>query len=200
MQNTIKVCSRQLFSAFVVTTIALLAASTSAQQMCVTDGDYEPPSETDQIIDLPEFHISLSIPENYRLRDRDDGSVEILHPDDYEWLQCLSNGGVGGHGYYSERIRQIAADPSMSLREQASWTAGYNINSDGSRTPFAAEVFPYQANGVEGYIATSISGYGVTFLGTVPGADQLLEVTASCDCEVDIEAVANLLLKIRPLE
>ena len=51
-------------------------------------------------------------------------------------------------GYYSEPIIKVAANPSMSLREQASWTFGYSINADGSRTSQVtssqAEVFPYQ--------------------------------------------------------
>lgn len=88
----------------------------------------------------------------------------------------------------------------MSLREQVSWATGYSINADGSRTPGATQVFPYQANGIDGYIATSQSGYSVIFLGTVPGLNGLLEVSAGCDCEVDIEAVTDLLMNIRPLE
>jgi hypothetical protein len=200
MQNIAPTCFRLFSSVVIVSSIALLTAPASAQQVCGTDGNYEPASETSRTVDLPDFHISVSIPENYRVMARENGSVEILHPDDYEWLQCLANGGVGAHGYYSESISQVAPDPSMSLREQATWTAGYSTNADGSRTPGATQVFPYRVNGIEGYIATSMSGYSVTFLGTVPGSDQLLEVTAGCDCDVDIEAVVNLLLNITPLE
>lgn len=182
------------------TAIALPIAPAHAQQICATDGNYEPAADTYRTIDLHAFSISVSIPENYRLMARQDGSVEILHPDDYEWLQCLANGGVGAHGYYSESIRQVAPDPAMSLREQTAWAMGYSINADGSHSQIATQVFPYQANGINGYVATSMSGYSVTFLGTVPGADQLLEVSAGCDCDVDIEAVTDLLLHIRPLE
>ena len=88
----------------------------------------------------------------------------------------------------------------MSLREQATWTAGYNVNQDGIRTPIATSVTPYQQNGLNGYVITSELGYSVTFLGTIPNSDQLLGVSASCDCEVDVEALTNLLSRIRPLQ
>lgn len=191
-----------------VTTVALLmgaiAPSTTQaqpeQEWCETDGDYEPAADTLRTVELPDFNIAVSIPENYRLMRRQNGEVEIAHPDDYEWLQCLARGGSGGHGYYSERINRVERDPSMSLREQAIWSVGYRTHADGSRTPSATQVFPYQANGIDGYIATSQTGYSVTFLGTVPGLDGLLKVSAGCDCGVDIEDVADLLLNIRPLE
>jgi hypothetical protein len=123
-----------------------------------------------------------------------------LHPDDFEWIQCLARGGNGGGGFYSEQISQVSRDPSMSLREQATWTAGYSVNRDGTRTPVATSITRYQQNGLDGYIVTSISGYSVTFLGTTPQSNQLLKVSASCDCEVDVEAVTDLLSRIRLLQ
>jgi hypothetical protein len=50
---------------------------------------------------------------------REDGSVEILHPRDYEMLQCIAQGGYGFGGYYSESISQMQRDRSMTLKEQA---------------------------------------------------------------------------------
>jgi len=88
----------------------------------------------------------------------------------------------------------------MSLREQATWTAGYSINRDGTRTPSATSVTPYQQNGLDGYIVTSDLGYSVTFLGAASGSNQLLQVSASCDCEVDVEALTDLLSRIHPLQ
>lgn len=168
-------------------------------QLCETDGNYEPAAETTRTVELPDFGISVEIPENYRAMKLQDGSVQILHPDDFEWLQCIARGGTGAHGYYSETIEQVEPDPSMSLREQAIWSVGYAINPDGRRRPAVGDVTPYQQNGLNGYVVSSMSGYGVAFLGTSPNSDQLLRVSASCDCEVEADAVTELLSGIKPL-
>jgi hypothetical protein len=49
-------------------------------------------------------------------------------------------------------------------------------------------------------VVQSLSGYGATFLGTYPGSDQLLEVTAGCDCSVEIEDVTRVLSRITSLD
>ncbi|MGF1537446.1 MAG: hypothetical protein ACFB4J_13325 [Elainellaceae cyanobacterium] len=168
-------------------------------QLCGTDGSYEEPSETTRVVELPDFDIAVSIPENYRTMKFEDGSVQILHPDDFEWLRCLANGGSGAGGYYSESIQQVAPDPTMSLQEQATLLAGYSTNPDGSRTPIATEVLHYQENGLDGYIGWYPYAYGHSFLGTVTGSDRLLRVSTGCDCEVELESLLDLLSKIRPL-
>lgn len=170
-----------------------------SSQLCETDGNYEPAAEITRTVELPNFGISVEIPENYRAMKLQNSSVSILHPDDFEWLQCIARGGTGAHGYYSETIEQIQPNPSMSLREQATWTVGYAMNPDGSRRPIATDVTPYQHNGLNGYVVSSMSGYSAVFLGTSPNSDQLLRVSASCDCEVEAEAVTDLLAGIEPL-
>ena len=189
-----------VLATLLVSAIAPVSIHAQPGQICDTDGDYEPASTTTRTVELRDVGIAVAIPENYRAMRREDGTVLILHPDDFEWLQCLARGGNGGGGFYSENIRQIPRTPAMSLREQATWTAGYNVNQDGIRTPIATSVTPYQQNGLNGYVITSELGYSVTFLGTIPNSDQLLGVSASCDCEVDVEALTNLLSRIRPLQ
>ncbi len=170
--------------------------STLAQTICETDGNYEPPSSTYKTIKLEDFGISVDIPDNYRAMKRQNGSVEILHPDDYQWIQCLVNGGLGGRGYYSETIRLVEDDLRLNLREQAIELLG---DRDDSFNPHYNQILTYQNNGISGYIVTSISGYGVSFLGTIPGQSQLLKVSASCDCEVEVKDVTDVLNKIRVL-
>ncbi len=184
------------------TVFAASVARSQAQgeQLCETDGSYEAAAESTRTVELPNFGISIEIPENYRAMQRQDGSVSILHPDDFAWLQCVVRGGVGAHGYYSETIKQVDPDSSMSLREQAIWTAGYSLNADGSRHAIATDVIPYQRDGFDGYVVSSQSGYSAAFLGTLPNSGQLLQVSASCDCEVDAEAVTNLLAGIKLLD
>lgn len=200
MLTTIRTVVSCTFAALLISAIAPLSVSAQPGRICNTDGDYEPRSTTTRIIELRDFGIAVAIPENYRAMRQQNGSVSILHPDDFEWIQCLARGGDGGGGFYSEQIRQVNRDPAMSLREQATWTAGYSVNRDGTRTPAATSITHYQQNGLDGYIVTSISGYGVTFLGTTPGSNQLLEVSASCDCDVEVEAVTDLLARIRLLQ
>ncbi|NER79111.1 MAG: hypothetical protein F6K42_05930 [Leptolyngbya sp. SIO1D8] len=166
----------------------LLAQS---QQVCDRSGRYEPPAEVLRTIELPEFGVSVSIPANYRAMKLQDGSVQILHPKDFEWIECGVRGGIssGGSGYYFESLQQVLPDPNMSLREQAIEMMG---GSD-------LEIIPYEQNGLEGYIVRSIYGYSVFFLGIVPNSDYLIQVSAGCDCEVDVEAVTDLLVQVRPL-
>lgn len=178
----------------------LAKAQDASRPLCETDGDYEPAAETRREVTLPDLGVVVSIPANYRAMKLQSGAVEILHPDDFEWIQCLVRGGRGAHGYYSEKINTVLPEPSQTLEEQASWTVGYSFDEDGDRVPGATQVMPHQQNGFNGYIATSMTGYSVVFLGTMPGSDNLLRVSAGCDCEVEMDDVIELLTYIRPLE
>jgi hypothetical protein len=170
------------------------------RELCDTDGDYEPASETLRTLELRDFGIAVGIPSNYRAMKLQNGDVDILHPDDYEMLQCVARGGAGARGYYSETIRLVAPDPTMSLRDQAIWAVGYGVEADGSRVPAYTQIIEYNQNGLSGYVVESLSEYGATFLGTYPGGQKLLEVTAGCDCPVEIEDVTRLLSNVTPLD
>ena len=170
-----------------------IAPSAIAQPICSTDGDYEQTASTTRTLALREWGIAVEIPENYRSMKRQDGAVMILHPDDFDMIQCIAQGGRGGHGYYAETIELVPDDLSMDLREQARWTMGYGTNAQGDRVPVSERIIPYQKGRISGYIVTSQSGYGVSFLGTIPNQSRLLQVSASCDCDVDIESVTDLL-------
>ncbi|MFP4299104.1 MAG: hypothetical protein ACLFT0_14880 [Spirulinaceae cyanobacterium] len=135
----------------------------------------------------------MEIPENYRAMELQNGAVMILHPDDFEMIQCIAQGGRGGHGFYSETIELVPDDLTMDLREQASRMMGYGTNAQGDRVPSSDRIIPYQKGPISGYIVTSQIGYAVSFLGTIPNQSRLLQVSASCDCEVDIESVTDLL-------
>lgn len=93
MLNTIQFLASGVVAAVLLGAIApTLAQSQPEPEWCETDGDYEPAAETYRTVELSDFRISVSIPENYRLMRRQNGEVEILHPDDFEWLQCLARG------------------------------------------------------------------------------------------------------------
>ncbi|MGF1522579.1 MAG: hypothetical protein ACFBSF_09715 [Leptolyngbyaceae cyanobacterium] len=177
--------------ALLVGAIAPTPALAQTGTLCEWDTNYEPPAGTTRTVELADFNIAVSIPENYRTMRRQDGAVEILHPNDFEMLQCIASGGYGAGGYYSERIQQVTPDPMLSLQEQA-----LQQMREGNANPTTR----YQSNGLNGYIVPSMSGYGVMFLGTVPGSNQLLEVTAGCDCDVDADLLVDLLSRIQPLQ
>ena len=167
------------------------SAQAQPGQVCGGDGEFEPPSDTTRVVELQQFDISVTIPENYRIMERQDGSVQILHPDTFEWIQCLQNGGIGSAGYYQETLQAIAPVATMTVREQLA-SMLYN--------PDAIAITPYEQNGVDGYIAYNQGNYSALFLGTIPGSDQLLRVLVACDCEIRLESLTELLAEIRPLQ
>lgn len=170
-----------------------VSPSAIAQPVCSVDGDFEPRSSTTRTLTLREWGIAVQIPENYRSMKLQNGVVMILHPDDFEMIQCIARGGQGGHGFYAETIELVPDDLTMDLREQARWSMGYGTNAQGDRVPSSDRIIPYQKGRISGYIITSQSGYGVSFLGTIPNQSRLLQVSAACDCEVGIESVTDLL-------
>jgi hypothetical protein len=170
-----------------------ISPSAIAQPDCSVDGNYEPTASTTRTLALREWGIAVEIPENYRSMKLQNGAVMILHPDDFEMIQCIAQGGWGGHGFYSETIELVEDDLTMDLREQAMWMMGYGTNAQGDRYPITERIIPYQKGRISGYIVTSQSGYAVSFLGTIPNTSRLLQVSASCDCEVDTESVTDLL-------
>jgi hypothetical protein len=159
----------------------------------------EPPSSTLRTIRLEQFGIQVSIPENFRTMLRQDGTVEILHPNDFAMIECLAQGGRGGGGYYSERIRLVSQDPSLSLREQAIWSVGYDYDIHQNKIPIATQVIEYNQLSLSGYIVTSRIGSFVNFMGNVTGRTEILEIDASCDCLVEVKDLTTLLSRIQPL-
>ncbi len=174
----------------------------AAQPICGTEGEPEPAAETLRTVELPQFDLAVQIPSNYRTMLLNNGTVQILHPQDFEFLRCIARGGRGGRGYYSESIRTVPRDSELSLREQASQIAGGDFTiptNDGN--PRVTEIAPYEQEDFSGYLIVSPTSYVVTFVGEYPQQpEQLLVVEASCDCEVDREALTDLLSRIERLE
>ncbi len=169
-------------------------------QVCSSDGNYQSRATTTRTVSLPNFGIEVDIPSNYRTMQRENGQVEILHPDDFAMLQCIANGGYGGHGYYGESIELVQADSSMTLKEQAMWSMGHSTDAQGNRKPITSKILNYDKGDLSGYIATSNIGYAVVFMGALPGHNQILQVTAFCDCDVSVEDLTSLLANIRLLK
>ena len=165
--------------------------ATLAKKQCVEDGTYEPAASNTRTVQIPDFGIEVDIPENYRTMRRQDGAIEILHPDDYEFIHCMMSGGEGlGHGYYSEFIEVIeSGQVEDELRElQASYEAS-NL-----------ETREYRQGNFSGYMLSSGSRrrFGrAMFIGRLDGNDRLFRITPSCDCDTEESEVVALLSKIR---
>lgn len=172
-------------------------------KLCSDDGNYEPASSTYKTVALPEFGIEVDIPDNYRTMKRNDGSVEILHPNDFEVFECIARGGVGGGGYYSEVLELVDRDDSMSLREQAIWSVGYGYDAQENRIPLADKVIDYKQGNLSGYIAiqtTSRARNSAVFLGEVPGTEKILKIYPSCDCDTTVDDLKDLLSRVKLTE
>lgn len=209
MQPSIKIffkgslLSCQLAALFAVSSIASMGLPAKAQQLCDasnSDSYGEQASETRRTVELSNLGVAVAIPENYRIMQLQSGAVQILHPSDFDMLQCLARGGRGGHGMYVETIEIVEDDSTMDLKEQATWLAGYSEGADGRRIPAATQVIPYEKDGLSGYIVANELGYSASFLGVIPGHDSLLEVSTGCDCEIGVDAITDLLPNITLLD
>ena len=195
--------SYQLATLFAVSSVASIGLPAKAQQFCDASNSAsygERASETRRTVELSNLGVAVAIPENYRTMQLQSGAVRILHPSDFDMLQCLARGGQGGHGMYVETIEIVEDDLMMDLQEQATWLAGYSERANGSRIPAAAQVIPYEKDGLSGYIVASEIGYSASFLGVIPGRDSLLKVSAGCDCKVGVDAITDLLPNITLLD
>jgi len=192
--------ARKLFYALAIASLTCisLAQSAPAQRLCDTD-EYEPAATTQRVVELPQFQLAVSIPSNYRTMLRQDGTVQILHPQDYEFIRCILQGGIGGRGYYSESIHTVARDRRLSLREQAiQINDEYTVQPDGRREWLVGSIRSHQQGEFSGYLVEAFSGYGVTFVAEHPRQPgRLLIVSALCDCPVERDAVIDLLSRMR---
>jgi hypothetical protein len=154
-------------------------------------GDEEMPSSSFRTVKLDRFGVEVDIPSNYRTMLRQDNSVEILDPGTFSIFQCTVQGGLGGGGYYGERLKIIPRDSSISFQEQAILSMGHsNI-----------EIQSYTWNGLPSYLVIdSIPNWGAQMLVLLPGEEEILVISAGCDCDVNADDVLKLAQRVRPLD
>jgi hypothetical protein len=182
-----------LVSPLAISSALSLSASSSpiaqAAPRCVEDSIYEPASDTTRTVKIPEFGIEVDIPENYRTLKRQSGAIEILHPDDYQFITCIVSGGEGlGHGYYSDYIAVVEFGAAADRIRQ--------MVANG------ADVTPYNQGVFSGRIIATPARRGIanaSFLGTIGESDRLFNIYPSCDCDTNTADLTRLMARIRPL-
>ena len=184
MVNVKKITSvLTIFSLFLVLTTVLHERSVWAQS-CNTSTPYESASSTLRSVELPDFGIKVDIPSNYRTMKRQDDSVLILNPKDYEFLQCMASprgSQRDARGLYSEQIQLIT-------REAAAQTL-QNLSTE-------SEFLEYKQGKLSGYLITTSRRSSTMFVGSVSGSEKFLLISVGCDCEVNVQDLSNLLGRI----
>lgn len=141
---------------------------------------------------LEKFGIQVDIPENYRAILLQDGTVQILDPD-YVNSKCFYlQTGIGG-GMYSQNIRLIKANHSLTPRQQAILASGYNQNDE-----LEPKIIEYNQGSLSGYIVISDFG-SIGFIGSIINKKQVLNISIDCDCPVELDELKTLLSRIQPL-
>ncbi len=155
---------------------------------------HQEPAKTLRTVKLPTLGISIDIPSNYRIIQRQSGSIEIVSPEEFEFLQCIAKHGTRGllgGGRYAEWLKPLTQSEAMLKLEQ-------DRQSD-------RQIYPYNKGNLEGFIsANSRLDFGVSFVGRISDASTgqstgYFEVVVYCDCPVELSDLLDLLERIKPL-
>ena len=160
----------------------------------------EPAATTTRTVRLERLGVQITIPENFRAVLKQEGQVVILDPNTFAQLECQARGGiVYGHGHFSQQLQVIPRDPALSFREQALWSVGYSLTETGEKTTVASAIHSHRWHGLPAYIVESEFGYGIVMMVLWPGEQRVLEISVSCDCEVNMDDLLNFANSIEPL-
>jgi hypothetical protein len=161
-----------------VTTVLLLSlpnlvfnTPAIAQRKCGNTGEVQA-SKTSRTVELKKFGIKIKIPSNYRTILRNDGSVMIVDPDSYEAIKCAAPRGL----YYFS-IKRLPNPKKLSLLELAKGSSKQITNEP-------TNIHNYSFNNTQALIIDAQGGYVAYGIFNVSGKG-VIEMSATCDCEVD---------------
>lgn len=147
------------------------------------------PSPQTRTIALKQFGLKIQIPENYKTLLRNDGSVMILNPADYDLIACTARGGFGGRGVDStiviESLPNSKKLPLISLAHRKYGT-GSLIES-------------YKLSGRDGLLVQSPEGIRATYFIKIPGIDNIVQISEACACRVNSKDIKNILQLVKLL-
>ncbi|MFM2064200.1 MAG: hypothetical protein RLZZ507_3871 [Cyanobacteriota bacterium] len=176
-----------LVNAILFSVFGNIHPATAQQELCRDIGEVSP-AHTLRTLELPQFGISIDIPENYRALARNDGSVQILDPGNFELISCISRGGTApfARGMSSFTIRLVNNPRNLTLLNLAQQQGLY----DGKN-------YRYNLSGKQVLITESDSGYSVAAWFTPPGINGVVMMEMSCDCELGKDDILMELDKTR---
>ncbi|MEM9218880.1 MAG: hypothetical protein AAGD25_31650 [Cyanobacteria bacterium P01_F01_bin.150] len=118
-------------------------------------------STTTRIVQLQQFGVQISIPENFRTMARQDSSVSILSPQEFNHIQCLNQGiPVLGTELESEDFRLLENPEGLSALEYAK-DAAVQDNTPGY---FASDTICIQTiDDVEVVMREISAGYDIAY-------------------------------------
>ncbi|MBD3885331.1 hypothetical protein IFO70_26745 [Phormidium tenue FACHB-886] len=132
-----------------------------------------PASEATRSLELPQFALKFTIPENFRAILRHSGAVEILNPGTYQVLRCVAQGGQAlGRGYTSTIVRSLPNPSNMNLRQFVE----QNTRLNGSITP-------YVWHDKQGYLVRSRMDRSAQFWISPEMASEVVVISSGCDCD-----------------
>ena len=148
----------------------------SAQETC-PNTDYVPASTTTRTVPLPQFGVQVTIPDNFHAMARQDSSVSILDPYEFNHIQCLNQGiPVLGTELESEDFRLIDNPEGLSALEYAKDI----VNHDHPSWYSASDTICIQTiDGVEVVIREVFDGYDVAYAWyRIDGTESLVQISA----------------------
>ncbi|MGL4499690.1 MAG: hypothetical protein ACRCU2_11560 [Planktothrix sp.] len=147
---------------------------------------HEEDTRTLRVVRLDNFGIEITIPSNYRVILRNNGSVEVATPGVFKMLQCINNGGIGGRGgYYQTLIKKVPFQKNISFDQQVR-------NLGVSQT-----ISSYSFNGSPAYILKDTTSYSVEMMVLTPNRENILVIGVYCDCDVEETHVIDFAQKVK---
>lgn len=176
-----------IFISILLSNIIINIPSVTAQQELCRDIGFVEASETYRTLELPQFGINIDIPENYRAIARNDGSIEILDPGNFELRSCMARGGKvvfgrGGAGGLTIRLVKNPRNlPLLTLLRQEK--VYYN------------NYYRYNLSGVEVVITDAVHTIEAWF--SPPKINGVVVMEISSDVELSKEDIVTKLDRTR---
>lgn len=142
------------------------------------------PSTQTRTVALKQFGIKIQIPENYKTLLRNDGSVMILNPVDYDLIACTTRGGYGGRGFYHSFVKSIPNPKNLPLESFA-------------RSQYKSDSFIelYKSSDLQRVLVDipSPAFRSSAFFVKIPGLQNIVQIGAGCDCDISPADVKRFL-------
>jgi hypothetical protein len=139
------------------------------------------PSKTTKTVNFKKFGIKIKIPSNYKTMARQDGSLSILDPGSFEAVRCKAP-----HGLYSFNLKLLPNPNNLSLAKLA--RSSYSSYNGGSM-----KTYNYNRQKMQALLVDFEEGYSAYGIFKVPGIKGVVEMNASCDCEVNKQDIISYL-------